>query len=256
MTSSIIKKIVSENFRARLRKNLASIAGLSVTQGWENYARNFKPVTGAHLGDEWNEHELIGIDVPPDQIVATLDLEVLQPFLGTVDVLLEIGPGGGRWTQVLLPKANKLIAADPSPSMLSLLRKRFGNDPKLECVLIDGNGLKPIKDHSVDAGFSYDVFVHLEQWDIYNYLCELKRVLKPGGKALIHHGNTFSELGWKRFVSEVPTQVNIPKVWGTFSFMCPQVFQEFTERAGLNYLGCITNVVKRDGISLMQSPKE
>lgn len=44
----------------------------------------------------------------------------------------------------------------------------------------------------------------VQHWDIYHYLVELQRVLKPGGKALIQHSHTFSELGWKEFRREVP----------------------------------------------------
>jgi ubiquinone/menaquinone biosynthesis C-methylase UbiE len=138
--------------------------------------------------------------------------------------------------------------------MLSLLQSRYETETSLKCVQLDGQGLGPIEDKSIDAAFSFDVFVHLEQWDIFNYLCELKRVLKPGGKAIIHHGNSLSRLGWRRFVAETRQQLNTPKIWGTFSFMSPNVFKELSERAGLHHINCITDIVRRDGISLLQSP--
>ncbi len=254
MIRTLYKRIVPSNMRLKIRKKLASAIGETVAQGYENYARDFKVEPGKYLGDEWNEPEVIGIDVAPDKIVSTLDQLIFQPFLGTCDVILEIGAGGGRFTEILLPKCKKVIATDPAPTMLSLLKERFKDSPKLECVLLDGKGLSSIQDHSIDAGFSYEVFVHLEPWDIFNYLCELKRVLKPGGKAIIHHSNTFSKLGWNRFVAETPQQVNLPKIWGTISLMTPGVFKELCERAGLCHIKCITDIVRRDGISLLQSP--
>ncbi len=246
--------ILPNKARSFVRSALASVMGLTVTQGWEEYAKKYRAEPGKHLGDEWNEPEILGIDVSAGQMVQALDERVFQPFLGTCDVMLEIGSGGGRFTAVLLPKCRKLIAADTSPTMLSLVRDRFADCPSLEAVLLDGRGLAGIPDHSVDAAFSFDVFVHLMQWDIYNYVCELKRVLRPGGKALIHHSNTFSELGWKQFVSDVPRQLNMSKDWGTLSLMSPQIMEEFARHAGLNLIECKTDVVRRDCISLLQAP--
>lgn len=231
----------------------------SVAERWELYAqvytRGKKESQGKYLGDEWNEPEVIGIDVPADQIVSYLNERVFAPFFGTPDVILEIGAGGGRFTDVLLPKCNKLIATDTSPTMVSLLRERFGNDPKLELVLLDGKGLTSISDNTVDAGFSYDVFVHLPHRDIFNYLCELERVLRPGGKAIIHHANTFSELGWKKFLDSVDLAHHAFESQGTFMLMTPMIMEEFTKRAGLVFEDCLTDIVRRDGMSLISKPR-
>jgi len=195
-----------------LRAWLKRLAGdgdpnaLTTSRGWERYAREH--AGGAPLGDEWNRPEAIGIDVAPDEIVPHLDREVFAPFLGTCETIVEIGPGGGRWTAILLPKCRRLIAADTSASMLAMLRRRFAGDARLVCVELDGLGLAPIADASADAVFSFDVFVHLPQWDVFNYLREIRRVLRPGGKAVVHHGNVFSELGWANFVGEIPYTVD------------------------------------------------
>ncbi len=253
MTMSI-SHYLPHKIRVWGRRMIASIIGDTVSQGWDNYARNFKANPGSNLGDEWNEPAEIGMDVSPDQIVPTLDRTVFQPFLTDCDVILEIGSGGGRFTEILLPKCQKVIATDTSPTMLTLLKKRFESSPKLVYVLLDGLGFSSIADKSVDAVFSYDVFVHLEQWDIYNYLCEIRRVLKNNGKALIHYANAFSDLGWKRFLADIPQQLNRPKVYGKFGVMTPDVFKELAHRSGLLHLECITNIVRRDAISLLRSP--
>jgi len=183
-----------------------------------------------------------------------LDEKVFAPFLGRCQVLLEIGPGGGRFTEILLPKCNRLIAADSSPAMLTLLRERFRHCEKIDYLLLDGLGLSPIPDNSVDSAFSYGVFVHLQHWDIYNYLSELQRVLKPGGRAIIQHANTFSELGWKQFLGDIPTSLNKHKLPGSFTLMIPEIIEEFVHRAGLQLDHCVTDVVRRDCISLISLP--
>lgn len=78
----------------------ASVEPLTVAQGWDKYAQNYEGEEVNHLGDEWNAPEVMGLDVPADQIISYLDERVFTPFLGTCEVLLEIGPGGGRFTEV------------------------------------------------------------------------------------------------------------------------------------------------------------
>jgi ubiquinone/menaquinone biosynthesis C-methylase UbiE len=135
--------------------------------------------------------------------------------------------------------------------MLKVLRKRFADQPKLEVTLFDGLGLTGVKDESVDAVFSYDVFIHLQHWDIYNYLCEVRRVLRPGGRAVIHHANTLSDLGWKAFEGDVTYQLNRHKLGGTFTVMTPELIAAFADKAGLRYERAVTDVVRRDCISLL-----
>jgi ubiquinone/menaquinone biosynthesis C-methylase UbiE len=179
---------------------------------------------------------------------------VFAPFLGTCDVLLEIGPGGGRFTEILVPKCRKLIAVDTSEAMLALLRERFGDDGRIDYRLGDGLGLAGVEDESVDAAFSYGVFVHLQHWDIYNYLVELQRVLRPGGKAIIQHSNTFSDLGWALFLKHVPRQLNKHKFPFTFTVNTPELMQELVRRSGLEPVESVTDIVKRDCITLVHKP--
>jgi SAM-dependent methyltransferase len=225
----------------------------TVAEGWDAYARGHRE--RERLGEEWNEPEVIGIDVAtPEEILPYLDRVVFAPFLGTCDILLEIGPGGGRFTEILLPKCRRLIAVDTSETMLELLRERFRGDERLEYHLGDGRGLGDVASASVDASFSYGVFVHLQHWDIFNYLTELERVLKPGGKAIIQHSNTFSELGWKLFAKQVGRQLNRHKLPWTFTVNTPELMRELVVRAGLECVETLTEVVRRDCITLIRKP--
>ena len=227
---------------------------LTISQEWDYYAGQYRSKPGEKLGDEWNQPEEMGIDalISADQVVRYLDEKVFTPFLGRQGVILEIGSGGGRFTEALLPKCNKLIATDVSPNMLKLLHDRFKHNSKIDYRLLDGMGLSIIDDESIDAAFSYGVFVHIQHWDIFNYLSELNRVLKPGGKVILHHANTLSELGWKLFLLNVGDSVNKPKSYSSFTVMTPELIREFTKRAGLVLEKCLVDIVKRDCISLIR----
>jgi SAM-dependent methyltransferase len=237
--------------RHRATRRNGSAWGKTVAEGWDDVARTFEGAPGRHLGDVWNEPEAIGIDVPADRIVAYLDERVFGPFLGSCDTLLEIGAGGGRFTELLLKRCNRLIAADTSPAMLRLLRQRFGDSPRITYQQLDGTGLSFLPDGAIDAAFSYDVFVHIQHWDIYNYLLELHRVLRSEGRAVIQHANTFSDLGWRRFLDDVPISLNRHKLMNTFTVMTPELMACLVDRAGLRLTDVVTDVVRRDAISLI-----
>jgi cyclopropane fatty-acyl-phospholipid synthase-like methyltransferase len=46
-----------------------------------------------------------------------------------------------------------------------------------------------LADESVDVVWSFDVFVHVSPLETERYVAEIRRVLRPGGRAVIHHGN-------------------------------------------------------------------
>lgn len=260
-----MRRLARRYWRALRKAGRSLLAGGSATagageakpstfaEGWEVYAQRRR--TERRLGNEWNDPETIGVDVASaEEILPYLDRAVFQPFLGTCDVLLEIGPGGGRFTEILLPKCRRLIAVETSQTMLELLRERFGDDGRIEYQHTRGLGLEDVPDGSVDAAFSYGVFVHLQHWDIYNYLAELNRVLRPGGKAIIQHSNTLSELGWALFRKEVPRQLNKHKLPFTFTVNTPELMREFVARAGLECVDSLTEVARRDCITLIRKP--
>jgi ubiquinone/menaquinone biosynthesis C-methylase UbiE len=222
-------------------------------QAWDFYARAHR--FDRRAGDEWNRPDLLGVPVTHDQLIQYLDRAVFEPYVKQLDpdVLLEIGPGGGRVTEILIAKCRKLIAADISPLMLRNLKLRFQNESSIEFHELDGHGLSGIPDDSVDAVVSYDVFVHLTPWDIFHYLREIRRVLRAGGGAIIHHANTLSELGWENFMAEVPRQVGRQKMPQTFTPMTVAVMERFAEKAGLEVVECLTTVVPRDAISILRA---
>jgi SAM-dependent methyltransferase len=145
-------------------------------------------------GEEWN--------VSSEWKRALID-DVLGRWIPTGAVALEIGPGGGRWSEALLSRASRLILVDVSERPLELCRQRFGAASNIEYLLSPGTDLPGVADGSVDAVWSFDVFVHIAPRDQAAYLTEIARVLAPGGVAVVHHadgrnrGRQPSRQGWR-----------------------------------------------------------
>jgi SAM-dependent methyltransferase len=148
----------------------------------------------SHGGEEWNASE--------EWKQALID-DVLLEWMPADRVVLEIGPGGARWSAVLQPRSRRLIVADVSERPLALCRERFAAVENVDYVLSGGSDLPGVADASVDAIWSFDVFVHIAPLDQAAYLSEAARVLAPGGLAVIHHadgrnrGTLPSRNGWR-----------------------------------------------------------
>jgi SAM-dependent methyltransferase len=100
--------------------------------------------------------------------------------------ILEIGPGHGRFTQFISILASELLVVDLNPNCIKKTKEKLGHHV-LGYFVNNGNDLPKIRDNSQDLVFSFDSFVHFHKNVIDDYLKEIFRVLKPGGKAYIHH---------------------------------------------------------------------
>lgn len=130
-------------------------------------------------GEEWG-----AVDKPWGRM---LEKHFIEPFVRTDLMVLEIGPGHGRWSEILARKAGKLILADLSPNCIAFCREKLKKYPHIEYFVNDGRTLSFLPAASVDLIWSLDAFVHMES-DVYeDYFREFTRILKPGGQAVIHH---------------------------------------------------------------------
>jgi SAM-dependent methyltransferase len=145
-------------------------------------------------GEEWNAS---------NEWKEALIEDVLERWLPARGVALEIGPGGGRWTEALLARASRLFLVDVSQRPLDLCRQRFAHATNITYVLTPGSMLPGVGTASIDGIWCFDVFVHVAPRDQAAYLTEIARGLAPGGVAVIHHadgrnrGRAPSRHGWR-----------------------------------------------------------
>ena len=70
-------------------------------------------------GDEWT---------PSDDWKTSLVAQVLKPRVPSGSVVVEIGPGAGRWTEHLIPIASIYSGIDISKTCVEVCSKRFAAD--------------------------------------------------------------------------------------------------------------------------------
>jgi len=183
-----------------------------------------------YYGLQWGNYEAKGLSYWLRKIIFNLITPgnpvrpvkyFLLPYVNSDSVVLEIGPGGGRYTQYLL-SAKQLILVELNPEFFPYLTKRFkGHVSKFRFYRTKGYELHGIDTSYVDFVVSFGTFVHIEPEGIYEYLKNIKRVLKPGGIVAIQYAN-------KR---KKEAQRNL-----TFSDMNPDRMEELIRRSGLELI--------------------
>ena len=122
-------------------------------------------------GDEgYHEHFSYGLGI--DRVC-----EVgLIPFYSLEKEALEIGSGGGTFTRIMVNNFKHLTAIDviKKPTLLS----EFDNFTYIE--LEDKSYDCPVPARSIDFAFSYNVFCHLSNHALKEYLKGINKALKKG----------------------------------------------------------------------------
>jgi SAM-dependent methyltransferase len=237
-----------------------------IARGWDAYAERWKADEFAvlpgnrveHLGDEWTaedtsaEGTTYGLnEATIKEFAKCLSEQVLDRYLPSHSKEgLEIGPGGGRLTQLLLPRTEMLHAADPSEGMIKRLRGRFADHPALKTYVTDGMTVPPLAHNSLDFVASFDVFVHFEPRLVYWYLRQIARLLKPGGIGLIHYASVITPIGWKQFEADLEGNVKQRTSFCAFGTMCPELMEQFLKALDLQVISSDVGFIPRDAIAV------
>lgn len=164
---------------------------------------DYKAVWNSLSGSKENAYLYVSGYTDEDKFHADAEdtVDILRDTVGVKpeDTILEIGCGVGRVGRVMSPFVKEWIGCDVSANMLRLAGRRLLGLPNIRLQEISGYDLRPIADNSVDVVYTTVVFMHLEEWDRYNYVLEARRVLKPGGRFYCDNVDLASPAGWAVF---------------------------------------------------------
>jgi ubiquinone/menaquinone biosynthesis C-methylase UbiE len=104
--------------------------------------------------------------------------------VGPTDRVLDVGTGPGTLALVAAPRVAHVTAVDFSPGMIEQLRARATAQgiANVEAEVMDAQALA-LADASFDAAFSLFAFMFIP--DRARAFCELRRVLRPGRRAVV-----------------------------------------------------------------------
>jgi SAM-dependent methyltransferase len=161
----------------------------------------------------------------------------LFPRISPQSVVLELGPGTGRYTRHVLPRCREMILVDYSALVCEWLREYLRGKGQFRVHHIDKPTFAEVADGAVDFAFANGVFEHIDPDDTDFLLQEFHRVLKPGG-VLWFNFNTFMSPGGMRWFRQEEVK---PGGRRLFRFYHPELLKRMAEMRGFSKVSVTTD---------------
>jgi len=207
---------------------------------WDSFARfEYKSVWNAVSPTEDKAKLAVSgtLDKTEHDRSAQQTLEWLQRYVGirADDVVVDIGAGFGRVGDVVAPLCKRWIGTDVSDNMVALIRRRLAHHKNVEAIVTNGFDLSPIASASADMVYCTTVFMHLDEWERYNYVAEGFRILKPGGRMIVDNISLATDAGWEIFLahSKIAPSERPPSI---SKMSTPQELAIYFSRAGFQMI--------------------
>jgi ubiquinone/menaquinone biosynthesis C-methylase UbiE len=114
--------------------------------------------------------------------------QVVRPFIGPSDRVLDVGCGPGGFTAVVAELAFEVVGIDVSEAWVEASQRTFAARGLTHARAVRGSGTAlPFLDGSFEVATLIDVIHHLDDPDV--TLREIARVLVPGGRLLVFEPN-------------------------------------------------------------------
>jgi ubiquinone/menaquinone biosynthesis C-methylase UbiE len=144
---------------------------------------NLDAKTVEGFGDEWTRFDQTGMS---DEDTRRLFESYFSIFpwasLPKGAVGFDLGCGSGRWAKLVAPRVGKLHCIDPSVA-IEVAQKNLGALPNCELHQAGVDNI-PLRDHSMDFGYSLGVLHHIPDTRAALAACVAK--LKPGSPFLLY----------------------------------------------------------------------
>ncbi len=124
--------------------------------------------------------------------------------------------------------------------MIRIARQRTTHLENVQFEVLEHSLLDCFSSDTFDGVYRCVVFMHLDQEDIFGYVQEMPRVLKPGGLVLYDAPKLNCEAGWQRFQWEIEhyrTKACLPIHHSRFAM--PQDMCRYAEKGDLALLYCL-----------------
>jgi len=207
----------------------------SYKQFWNDKAASSESALAAVDGSASEEVVQITGRFTARQVATALDLR-------DIDSVLELGCGVGRIGRELAPHCAHWIGVDISENMITHARERLGHLENTEFHQLERTRLDAIADDSLTKAYSVAVLCHMDKEDLYLYLQELHRAVRPGGLIYVETWNLAHPIGWKRWEYEVAnwrrSEQKQRKDVARNQFCTPDEFQLYVQHAGFTPLAC------------------
>ena len=149
---------------------------------------------------------------------------------------IDIGCGTGRAFLPLVEAGYRVIGIDPTWMSIALCKKRIRHTSLCAYPTLASADRIPLPGASIDFVFALSSLFHLNLKELGSALQEIQRILRPGGKAVLH----FLDLeDWRRTLAE-PVHPDLAPASGyqavVTCFCSPNQIQHWIAAAGLSLI--------------------
>lgn len=156
-------------------------------------------------------------------------------------VLVEVGCGVARIGRELAPLCSEWHGVDISPNMIRIAAQRTSHLANVHLRALAESSKLPFPDATFERVYSHIVLFHMDKEDMFAYIAEFARVLKPGGLAYFDTWNLAHPFGWQRFLHEAELHGNTtPRPVNRAQFATPEEVMTYTSKAGLGIVALLT----------------
>ncbi len=149
----------------------------------------------------------------------------------------ELGSGEGIVAREVASSCHRLDCADISRSFLKMAKKVCSDRKNIKFYLIENDYLDFLPQGHFDFGYSLNVFIHFETYQVYHYLISIRKLLKKGG-VFFFTGAAIDEKTWDLFLQFADRYYKTPKV--TPGYM------------RWNHLETLRVLIKKSGLELIE----
>ena len=190
-------------------------------------------------GELWrprNEQEAMAlilneVDTEVFERTGEADAAQLAPLIEPDHTVLDLGCGIGRVARYVAPRCRCLWAVDASEAMLAMARRRLDSHGNVRFAACEGTTIPAVADESVNLVYALLVLQHLEREDAFLLLREIRRVLEPGGTAVLTFPNLLSDAYLRSFLTYAETGETRNR--SRARFYTPQEVERLLPAAGL-----------------------
>jgi ubiquinone/menaquinone biosynthesis C-methylase UbiE len=111
--------------------------------------------------------------------------ECILPLITKDSIVLEIACGIGRVSKYVAPQCKYLFCADIIVEAIEEAKNNLNQFTNISFEKINGYDLAIFNENYFDCVYSFTAFFHFDFELVVKYFGEIKRVLKPGGLAVI-----------------------------------------------------------------------
>jgi len=145
----------------------------------------------------------------------------------------EIGSGEGTVARILAEQCLSLDCNDISASFLERAKANCAGHANVWFHRIEANYLDHLPSETYDFGYSLNVFIHFNPYDVFNYLQSVKGILKPNG-VFYFDACTVGEQTLPLFREQAKMYRQTPeKIRGLLNFNHPAMLGAIVREAGL-----------------------